>query len=268
MQISQLHRQPCQRAPFFLFQIAVTLLLLTASLPAQAHEILRVAVEDNYPPYSSTNKQGELVGFNVDIARALALAMDMECTITALPWTELIPDLQANKYDAAVACMAATEERKKLIDFTAYYLRSKSGYVGRKGMSPNFSPDALSNLTLTSQQETAQLAYLLRHYEEVATITRYTSFEDALQAVAHHKADLCLVPLLAGYHFITGPNGGNCDIIGEALNEDEFKHAPAHIAVRKGNDTLRERLNRAICTIRANGEYDSISRKYFPFSLY
>lgn len=229
---------------------------------------LRVAVEDHYPPYSFADEAGRMAGFNVDIAHALAKAMGRECVIVSRPWNDLLPGLAAGRYDAIVACMAIKPDRLEFADFTDYYLRSKTGFIGRAGMDHDVSPEALRGRTLVSQDGTAQLAYLHETYGDVAATKGYPSMEEAFLAVAQGRADLCLAPLLAGLEFLKGKTGKGCDIIGPALTNEQYAHAPAHIAVRKGDTRLRDQLNQGLRTIRANGDYAAISRRYFPFSVY
>ncbi len=242
--------------------------LLFMTTTSFAETPLRVAVEDHYPPYSFKSKYGDMAGFNVDIANALAKAMRVPCIIVSVAWDDMLPGLVAEDYDAIIACMAIKPEREKVADFTDYYLRSKTGFIGRKGMSNDTTPEAMTGKTLVSQEDTAQLSYLVKTYGEVATVKGYPSMEDGFMAVAQKRADLCLTPLLAGLEFLKSDNGEGCDIIGPALTETQFVYSPAHIAVKKGNAPLLRQLNNALRNIRANGEYSIISRKYFPFSVY
>jgi ABC-type amino acid transport substrate-binding protein len=248
--------------------IAALGLLCLLAASALADQPLRVAVEDHYPPFSFADETGRMAGFNVDIAHALARAMGRECVIVAAPWKDLLPELADGRYDAIVACMAIKPDRLEYADFTDYYLRSKTGFIGRAGMDSTVSPEALRGRTLVSQDDTAQLAYLRDIYGAAAVVEGYPSMEEAFLAVAHGRADLCLAPLLAGLEFLKGEEGKGCDIIGPALTNEQFAHAPAHIAVRKGDSRLRDQLNQGLRTIRANGDFAAISRRYFPFSVY
>lgn len=247
------------------------ILLLTCSLlpvNALAESILRVAVEDHYPPYSYKDENGRMAGFNVDIANALAEKMEMRCEIVSVAWDDILPRLKAGYFDAAVACMAIKPERMEFADFTDYYLQSKSGFIGRRGTSEDTSPKALKGKILISQSGTAQLAYLEKTYGSIASVVGVKTMDDAYIAVAEGNADLALTVLLAGFEFLKTAKGQDCDIIGAALTEEQFDYSPGHIAVPKGDDDLREGLNLALKQIRKDGTYAKIGRKYFPFSPY
>src|SRR5690606_576075 len=96
---------------------------VVAALPAQAKEWkeIRIATEGAYPPFNFVAADGSLQGLDVDIANALCKAMEAKCTIVANDWDGMIPGLKSNKFDAVIASMSITEERKKEVAFTDKY---------------------------------------------------------------------------------------------------------------------------------------------------
>ena len=92
--------------------VAALLIGLFILTPAHADKI-RIATEGAYPPFNMKNAKGELVGFDVDIARALCAQMKADCEIVSQDWDGIIPGLLAKKYDAIIASMSITEERKR-----------------------------------------------------------------------------------------------------------------------------------------------------------
>lgn len=97
--------------------LASVVLTVSVQAPVQAKEWkeIRIASEGAYPPFNYMSPDGKLVGFDLDIANALCEAMEAKCTIVANDWDGMIPGLQANKFDAVIASMAITDERKKLL---------------------------------------------------------------------------------------------------------------------------------------------------------
>lgn len=248
--------------------LALLLSILIFASPALAETVLRVAVEDHYPPYSFKETDGKMAGFNVDIANALAETMNMKCEIIGVAWGDILPRLKADEYDAIVACMAIKPERLKYADFTNYYLKSKTGFIGKNTLPQDISPKALAGKRLASQRQTTQYAYLEKTYGAIATIVPTTTMEEAYIALADGDVDLVLTVLLAGLEFLKTPKGQELDMIGPALTEQEFDSSPGYIAVQKGNKELTKKLNDALRIIRTNGTYAKIGQKYFPFSPY
>ncbi len=98
--------------------------LLFAGITSAQAETLKIATEGAYPPFNYVNSKNQLHGFDVDIAKALCEQMKVECTVVAQDWEGIIPALMAKKYDAVVASMINTEERRKKIAFTNHYYKT------------------------------------------------------------------------------------------------------------------------------------------------
>ncbi len=111
----------------------VALALATATAQAQAPDWkkIRIGVEGAYPPFSEVGPDGKLKGFDIDIALALCAEMKAECTLVQQEWDGIIPALQSRKFDAIIASMAITEERLKVVNFTAKYYNTPSRLVAK-----------------------------------------------------------------------------------------------------------------------------------------
>src|SRR5690606_27104495 len=81
-------------------------------------ETVKIGTEGAYPPFNTLTADGKLEGFDIDIANALCAAMKVECASVVQAWDGITPALQAGKFDAIVAYMSITEERKKQVAFT------------------------------------------------------------------------------------------------------------------------------------------------------
>ncbi|MGD9331441.1 MAG: transporter substrate-binding domain-containing protein, partial [Desulfobacterales bacterium] len=148
-----------------LIVIAVVALALAAgTVQAKDWKKVRIGVEGAYPPFSYMTPEGELAGFDIDIAKALGQAMGVEIELVAQDWDGIIPALLARKYDAIIASMSITEERKKKVAFTNKYYQTPAKFVIKKGMMSAFSKDAIKGKKVGVQRATIHDKYLTDNY--------------------------------------------------------------------------------------------------------
>ena len=93
--------------------LSIFMFLAIFSSFAQAEKVLRIGVEGAYPPFSQTNSDGSLSGFDIDIANALCSQMNVKCKLVKQDWDGIIPALLARKYDAIIASMTINEGVKR-----------------------------------------------------------------------------------------------------------------------------------------------------------
>ena len=247
--------------------LLLTILLLCSTAPASAGETIRIVTEGAYPPFNYLDKNGQPAGFDVEIARALCDAMGASCTMELAKWEELLPGLTEGKFDVIVASMARTPEREAVADFSQYYYRSRSAFVADPRREFIQTPKGLSGWTLAAQAGTVQADHIAATYGQTAKIVLAPTLTDALRMLAEHEVDAVLADCLTSYSFLQTEEGTPFDFVGVPLPE-ENPSSRACIAVRKGNGKLLQAINDAIKTIRIDGTYDRINRKYFPFSIY
>jgi len=112
--------------------LAVVILFSAGTVQAKDWKTIRIGVEGAYPPFSHTTPDGKLEGFDIDIAKALVKAMGAEIKLVAQDWDGIIPALLSRKYDAIIASMSITEERKKKVAFTKKYYQTPAKFVAKK----------------------------------------------------------------------------------------------------------------------------------------
>jgi lysine-arginine-ornithine-binding protein len=251
--------------------LAVVLMILTATsvVPAAAQTTrLKIATEGTYAPWSFKDAQGKLQGWDVDIAYALCEKMKAECEVDGQDWDGIIPGLQARKYDAIVASMSMTPKRREQIDFTTKYKDVVSSFVARKGTIADTSVEGMKGKRIGVQRGSSQHQWLQQSgYEKTATLVLYDTTQQPELELVSGRVD-AIIGNKATYFtgFFKRPESKDFDYVGPPLQGGTLGEG-AGIAVRKGDDALRERFNKALAEIRADGTYDRISKKYFPFPL-
>ncbi len=229
---------------------------------------LRIATEGANPPFSTIDSSGALEGFDVDIARALCTKMNADCEIAAQDWDGIVPALLARKYDAIVASLNVTEDRKKVVAFTKPYYRSPSAFVIRKGTASNdLSPKALAGKSIGVQTATNHAAFLEDKYSR-SIVRLYNTVADAYRDLAAGRVEYVMYDKLAIYDWLKTPEGACCEMAPGDLTDTSYFGSGVAIALRKGDDALLKRFNDAIDAIVADGTYAKINAKYFPFPIF
>jgi arginine/ornithine transport system substrate-binding protein len=247
--------------------IAATGLALTA-VPAMADETLRVGIEGVYPPFSYKESDGTYGGFDVDFAYAVCIELNRECELIPQEWDGMIPALKANKFDVIIASMSITEERATQIDFTNKYYQASARLILRKDAEFEGTADGLAGRRLGMQRGTTHQCYAEKSFPD-ALIVLYANEGDVYKDLALGRLDAQLTgALVAHKSFLSQDEGADFEFVGGDLVDLECYGEGVGLAVRQGNDELREELNVAIETIRENGSYKEINDKYFPFDIY
>jgi lysine-arginine-ornithine-binding protein len=242
--------------------IALAAVLGLSVSMADAADKLRIGTEGAYPPFNNIDKEGKAVGFDIDIANALCAEMKMECEIIApLDWDSILIGLKKKKYDAVVASMSITEERKKAVDFTVPYYSNNLTMVAKKGSS--LDPMKLEGKAVGAQRATIAANYVTDNMKNVDA-KLYDTQENAYLDLAAGRIEVLVSDKLPAYDWLRSEQGQGFEFLGEAIDVND----KIGIAVRKQDDELTEKLNAAIKAIVANGTYEKINAKYFPFSIY
>lgn len=240
---------------------AATLAVTMGGAHAQEMMKLKIGTEGAYPPFNNLTADGTLEGFDIDIARALCEEMNADCEFVTQDWDGIIPALQAGKFDAIIASMSITEERKQQVDFTDKYYANTLNFVAPK--DSDFMPDSAGSAVIGVQEGTISAVFAEESYAD-ADIKAYPTQLEAWADLVNGRVDAVLGDFGVQYEWVNSDDGACCEFKGEAVSSDD----EIGIAVRKGETELADKFNAAIEAIRANGKYQEINAKYFPFDVY
>ncbi|WP_027907602.1 transporter substrate-binding domain-containing protein [Pseudomonas taiwanensis] len=232
---------------------------------AASAETVRFATEGGYPPFNYVDADNKLHGFDIDITYALCEQMKVECTLVAQDWEGIIPALMARKYDAVVASMIDTEERRKKIAFTDHYYRTPLAVAVAKDSKIDDAQTTFEGYTVGAQSSSTQAIYAEDVYAKAgAEVKLYPTMDEANADLAAGRLDGVIADKFPLQEWINKNGKDCCKILGDVAGTK----ADAAIAVRKDDDALRQRLNTALAEIVANGTYQKIASKYFDFDIY
>ncbi|UCJ17112.1 ABC transporter substrate-binding protein [Pseudomonas sp. MM211] len=243
-----------------LLAAAATLAFGTSAVAADK---LKIGTEGAYPPFNLIDASGQVGGFDVEIAQALCAKMKAECEVVTSDWDGIIPALNAKKFDFLVASMSITEERQQAVDFTDPYYTNKLQFIAPKSSDFKSDKASLKGKVIGAQRATIAGTWLEDNLDGVVDVKLYDTQENAYLDLASGRVDGVLADTFVNWEWLKSDAGKSFEFKGDPV----FDNDKIGIAVRKG-DALRERLNKALAEVVADGTYKKINDKYFPFSIY
>lgn len=243
--------------------------LAAGAVQAKEWKEVRFGIEGAYPPFSWIDEQGELQGFDVDMANALCEQMQVKCKLMDQDWDGIIPSLLANKYDAIIAAMSITEERKRTVDFTGKYALVPNKFVAKKGSEFELSKAGLKGKRIGVQIATTHDKYLTDNFGKDVSLVRYGTADEAYLDLKAGRVDYVFLDSTAIEEGLLNKAGGeDYEFVGPSVTDEKWFGEGFGIAVRKRDQDLKNMLNDAIQELRANGKYKEVNDKYFDYDVY
>jgi polar amino acid transport system substrate-binding protein len=248
--------------------LAASAAMLAIGVAQAQDRTLKIGTEGAYPPFNNLTSDGKLEGFDIDIANALCEEMKAKCEFVTSDWDGIIPALQSSKFDAIIASMSITDERKEKVDFSKKYYNTPSAIIVPKDSTiAGPTKEALAGKTVGVATSTTHFNYATQTFTD-STIKGYPSSQEFMLDIANGRLDAAEDDIVVLSQFLATPEGACCKLLGSPEPQPEAIFGPgAGVAVRKG-DPLAGEFSAAIEAIRANGKYKTINDKYFKFDVY
>ena len=246
--------------------IAVAVAAIAA--PAFAAD-LKVAVDPTYEPFTYKTPQGEVTGFDVDIAKAVCEQIKRKCVFVEQVWDSMIPGLQAKKYDVIVSSMSMTDERRRVVDFSDRYYKTPSAVVLKKTAAYT-GPASTKGMKIGVLKGSTQEKWANGELKTAgATIIPYEAQDQVYLDIKSGRLDGTVADKVeVNGGFLRKPEGADYGYKGPDQYETKYYGDGIGIALRKNQGDLKKQINEAIKTIRSNGTYNTIAKKYFDFDPY
>jgi polar amino acid transport system substrate-binding protein len=229
--------------------------------------IIRFLTETDYPPFNYAGPDGMPIGFNVDLARMICDELQVACTVQQRRFDTLMSALNSNNGDAIIASIAATPESRTRMDFSDPYYRTPARFVARRSDAiDDVRPEALEGKKIAVVAGTAHEAYLKTLFTE-AELRPYPDADAARFALKRGEVDLLFGDGVSLAFWLNGTDSGNCCVFrGGPYLESRFFGEGVGIAVRRGNDLLRQAFNWALFRLWEKGRFTDLWLRYFPVS--
>ncbi|WP_281856159.1 transporter substrate-binding domain-containing protein [Litoreibacter halocynthiae] len=233
--------------------LATTALVMSAGIAlADGHgKTIRMGTEGAYPPYNFINDAGEVDGFERELGDELCKRAELTCEWVTNEWDSIIPNLVSGNYDTIIAGMSITAERDEVIDFTDPYTQpDPSSYLA-------MSADAnLTSGVIAAQASTIQASHVASL--EGVTLVEFATPEETVAAVKNGEADA----VLADKSYL-GPIAEADDNL-VLLSQEELIGGGIGIGLRESDTELKEKFNKAIQSMKADGSLNALIVKHLP----
>ncbi|HEI8865620.1 arginine ABC transporter substrate-binding protein [Serratia sp. AKBS12] len=229
------------------------------SFSVQAAETLRFASSATYPPFESLDANNQIVGFDIDLAKALCKQMQTDCTFTNQAFDSLIAALKFKKYDAVISGMDITPERSKQVSFTQPYYANSAIVIAQKGKYATLAD--LKGKKVGMENGTTHQKYMQDKHPEINTVA-YDSYQNAILELKNGRVDGVFGDTAVVNEWLK--SNPNLAPVGEHITDAQYFGTGLGIAVRPDNQALLAKLNAALAAIKADGTYKAINDKWFP----
>jgi len=244
--------------------LAAVLTIGAAALPAQAGAnldaikqagVLKVGTEGTYAPFTYHDESGKLVGFDVEIAEAIATKLGVKVEFVEGKWDGLIAGLDANRYDTVINEVGITDKRKEKFAFSDPYIASRAVLIVKDDNADIKDFKDLKGKK-AAQSLTSNFAEIAK--SNGAEIVGTDGFDQSIALVTQGRADATINDSLSFFDFKTKQAAAPVKIVAQ-----EKDASYSGVILRKGDDDLVAAINAALKDIAADGTYQKISTKYF-----
>jgi len=231
------------------------LILTTAALAvagsmamAGSHSVVRLGTEGAYPPFNFLNDDGEVDGFEREVGDEICARAELTCEWVTNEWDSIIPNLVSGNYDVIIAGMSITDERDEVIDFSeAYTQPDPSSYLVT-------SADVdLETAVIAAQTGTIHAAFVAN---TGATLLEFASPDETVAAVKAGEADA----VLADKSYLLPIAESDAEVM--LLEREELIGGGVGLGVRESDGELREKMNAAIASMKADGTLNDLIAKW------
>ncbi len=227
---------------------------------------IRFLTTADFPPFNFRDGDGELVGFNVDLARALCADLKINCTVQAWPWDQVASALEDKQGDALIAGLALTRENGARFDFSQIYLMLPGRFVTPVGAGADFDPRSLDGKRIAVRRGSTHSEFI-RRYLPAAGIIQFESEMQALDALSKGEADAYFGDAMRA-SFWLNEHVGCCEFAGEPYFRPDLFGDGLAVALPAGHDAVRQAIDYGLARLKRSGVYDELYLRWFPVSFY
>lgn len=242
------------RKVLYLFLIMAVVMMLGGQALAQTYV---VGTSADFPPFEYM-EDGEFVGFDMDLMRAIAEEMDFEIEFRDISFDSLIPGLRTGTIDIVIAAMTITEERARAVDFSDPYYVANQSIIVREDSGFNLTVLFGDNRIGAQTGTTGDLWVTEELYDEgilTGRVVRYETFDLAIEDLVNENVEALVLDRPVAERFV---EARPLVLVGEIITHEEYG-----IAVDRGNEELLAKINEGLEKVVESGRMGELIDKYF-----
>lgn len=240
----------------------------TVAPGANKRAAIRFVTDADYPPFNYLDEEGQLTGFNVDVARAICLELSATCDIQVRPWADILPAVKRGEADASIASHAIDAGILRDLDVSDRYYNTPARFVGKRGTAFDIAPGGLDRKRIAVARATAHEAFL-RSFFTLSAIQVYENVELARDAVITGTADLLFDDSISLVFWLNGTaSKACCEFKGGPFVEPRYFGDGVGILLNRTDPLLKMQINGALKRIRDSGRFDELTLRYFPLRAF
>lgn len=258
----------------FKSKIAAGVALILSAGFAHAEDTIRLGMTpEPYMPFTQINSGGEWEGLEADLSRAVCAKLPVKCEIKQMAWDGLIPSLKENKVDFIIGAFSITDDRRKVVDFSAPYYTEGTSFVGAKsddakintvdapdGSGKIVDPAAVSGKIVGVQTSSVQAAYVAK-YLTGAEAKSYDTADNSVADLIAGRVDYVLIPDLYIKTFLKSDAGADYEVKLEVPKNTTLGEGVAY-ATRKGDAATLDKVNKALAELDKDGTIKQLVDKW------
>lgn len=238
------------------------LALAAGTVQAKDWKEIRIAFDVPYEPFEYKDENGELTGFEVELAEAMCAEMKADCEFVIQAWDGMIPGLLARKFDAIMSSMSITPERAERVLFSEPYYNTPGGWFAPESFNTDVTDmEAMKGKVVGVQRGTTMDTFVTNEMGGTVTIKRYTTADDMVLDLEGQRLDVVFVDYPVGEQTVLSKDGFK--EVGEPVKLGEG----VGVAMRKRDKDLAAKVNATLKKLKKDGTYDAIMQKYFSYDI-
>lgn len=237
--------------------VFITVGMITPSTIHAEKETLKVGTDTNYVPFEFLDQEtGEYVGFDIDLMDAIAEEVGFDYELEPMDYNGLIPALQTNNLDIAIAGITINEERQATIDLSDPYYDAGTAVLVREDEEDIQEIDDLKGKVVAAKQGTSSYDAVME-LDGIKEVVPFPNIDQAYMELEKNSADAVVFDLPALLYYINTSGQGKAKVIDGLLEGQTFG-----IGLPKGSPLTAE-INLALEKIKEDGTYDELHEKWF-----